>query len=137
MNFRSEQDIKRLRSLKYVLEMKMHDTHRAIIVKKLKTIFTYFPVIDKQPVDAYRIIGLMTVKIQLIEEVNKLIAEYTTSYMMVIPWVRELYELWMHCHQMKELATTMTLALLSRGISSGFYNPEELDKLQNWKFVEI
>jgi len=136
MNFRSEQEIKRLRSLKYVLELKMHDTHKAIIIKKLKAIFTYFPVIDSQPVDAYRIVGLMTIKIQLIEEVNKLIAEYTTSYMMVIPWVKELYELWMNCHKLKELATSMALGLLSKGISSGFYNPEEFDKLKDWKFVE-
>ena len=131
MNFKSEQDIKRLRSLADCLNRPMHETHKNIILKKLKAIFSHRPLLDSDPVDVYRIIGLASVKIQLIEEVNKMIAEHTTSYMMVIPWVKELYQVWMNYQTMKEQATIMALALLSQGNYTGFYKPEKESELKS------
>lgn len=128
MNFKSEQDIKRLRSLEHYLKHIKDDHFKGIITKRLKAIFLMTSGLDSQPMDAYRIIGVATVKVMQLEEINKLIMEHTTSYSVIIPWARELYEVWMHNHKLKAYAIDMVLSLKSQGITDGFYTPESTEK---------
>lgn len=126
MKFKSPEDIKRLRSLKFYLEKKHLSPYwKDIILKKLRAIFIIPSGMDSDPIDAYRMIGQQVIRIDLIEEVATIISEQCSISYYCKEWARELYELWKHSHELKENAIILVRALRQRGISDGFYTPEK------------
>jgi hypothetical protein len=139
MNFKTNEEIKRLRSLEYYMEKikNLPPSWKEAIIKKFKVVSSMGSCTDSQPVDAYRIIGQQIIRIELIEELNKIIIEQTCNYQFIQVWVRELYELWKLSHEMLDNGRKLVRALNYRGIYSGFYDPksEEKEKSNEQKVV--
>jgi hypothetical protein len=128
MNFKSNEDIKKLRSLEYYLDprQKISPYWKEIIIRKLKAIFAMPSGIDSEPMDAYRVIGQQSIRIELIEELNSIIMEQTTNYHFIKVWAKELYELWKLSHEMRDDARSMALSLRANGFTDGFYDPNTM-----------
>lgn len=124
MKFKSDEEIKRLRSMKVYLSKYISQYWKDIIINKFKVINSMSSGMDSDLVDAYRLIGQQVTRIQLIEELNAIIVDQVCSYQFLKVWVRELYELWKLSHEMLSNARLMVRALNARGIYSGFYDPE-------------
>jgi len=136
MNFKSEKDIQILRPLKRYLDAPMHPSLKKAVIRRLKIINRSSSGLDSEPFDVYRIIGAMTIKIQIIEEVNKMLTSNVYNYMLIVPWSRELYMLWMNCHKQLESATQAAQALVFHERYDGIM-PDESSSLDSWKFVEV
>lgn len=128
MKFKTDEEIKKLRSLELYLKKYVSPYWKKIIIKKFKVITSMSSGIDTQPVDAYRIIGKQLIRIELVEELNKIIMEQVSCYQFLRVWVRELYMLWKLSHEMLSNARQMVRALNARGIYSGYYDPESEEK---------
>lgn len=130
MKFKTNEDIKRLRSLEYYMEKikNLPPSWKESIIKKFKVVSSMGSCTDSQPVDAYRIVGQQIIRIELIEELNKIIIEQTCNYQFIQVWVRELYELWKLSHEMLGNGRQLVRALNARGIYSGYYDPKSEEK---------
>jgi hypothetical protein len=131
MNFKTDEEIKKLRSFEYYKEKikNIHPSWKESIIKKFKVITSMSSGIDSQPVDGYRLIGQQIIRIELIEELNQIIIEQTgRGYQFIRVWVRELYELWKLSHEMLGNGRQLVRTLNARGIYSGFYDPKSEEK---------
>jgi len=138
MKFKTDEEIKKLRSMKEYLTKFVSPHWKKIIIKKFKVITSMSSGIDSQPVDGYRLIGQQIIRIELIEELNQIIIEQTgRGYQFIRVWVRELYELWKLSHEMLDNARKLIRGLNYRGIYSGFYDPkfEEKEKSNEQEMV--
>jgi uncharacterized coiled-coil protein SlyX len=100
------------------------DHARQAIGRKFRAVLDLNEEIDNKPVDAFRLIGKLAVRIQLIEELNKIITEHSTNYYTISVWVKELYELRELCRQQLSSSTQMARALISRGMLDGMYRED-------------
>jgi hypothetical protein len=126
MKFKTDEEIKRLRSMKLYLENYISPYWKKIIVKKFKVINSMSSGMDSQPVDAYRLIGQQVIRIELVEELNQIIMDQSgRGYQFIRVWVKELYELWKLSHEMLGNARQMARALSARGNTTGFYDPDD------------
>ena len=125
MKFKTDEEIKRLRSVELYLKNYTSPYWKDIIVKKFKVIISMSSGMDSQPVDAYRLIGQQVMRIELVEELNQIIMDQCgRGYQFIRVWVKELYELWKLSHEMLGNAREMVRALNARGNTTGFYDPE-------------
>lgn len=113
-----------LTSLSVYLKRVRSEPARKSITTKLKRVLDFNTEIDSEPVDAYRMLGKVTIRIQLIEELNKFIMEHATTFSCAMPWARELWELREHCKKQAMLSTEMARALIFRGHLDGLYRED-------------
>lgn len=113
-----------LTSLSVYLKRVKSDQARESIAKKLKRVLDLNTEVDSEPVDAFRMLGKVTIRIQLIEELNKFIMEHATTYSYAMPWARELWELREHCRELVGTSTQMCRALIFKGHLDGLYSPK-------------
>jgi hypothetical protein len=109
------------RSLRYHLD-KIHAAQiRESIIKKFRIVLDFNDEVDSDPMDSFRLIGKLTIRIQLLEELNKFVTEQTSNYSSLKIWVKELYELRELFLTQLSLGTEMARALVSRGFLDGLY----------------
>lgn len=113
-----------LTSLKVFLDRIKSDHTRKSIATKLKRVMDLNTEIDSDPIDAFRLLGKVTIRIQLIEELNKFISEHA-AVTYSVSWTRELWELREHCRKLVASSTEMCRALIFQGHPDGLYTPEQ------------
>lgn len=116
----------RHRKLEYYLKQQMHPSHKKVVDKKLKELLSYKPEIDSEPLDCYRLYGQSSIRIELIEELNKLIMEATgQSYLCLQYWAQELWDLREHYREMLSTSRAMIYSLIAHGHPDGFYRDDD------------
>jgi hypothetical protein len=115
----------RFMRLDYYLKKVINPDAKAAIAKKLKMIFSMHAEFDTDPVDHYRYLGVQTIRLQLIKEVNKMIMDHIGRSTFLLPWARELYEFKALCEDLIKNTEEMLRSLIAHGIYDGFYVPED------------
>jgi hypothetical protein len=83
---------------------------------------------DSQPMDYYRHLGMQTVRLDLVTELNKFIMEHACNYSFHLPWCKELWE--MRCNTIEIISSVNAIirALIYQGIPSGLYSESDTKK---------
>jgi hypothetical protein len=115
----------RLQRLEYYLKKVQNPEAKTAIAKKLKMIFSMHSEFDSDPVDYYRYLGVQTIRLQLIKEVNKMIMDHIGKYLTMVPWALELWELKEECKNLIKTTEEMLRSLIAHGSYGGHYRPED------------
>jgi hypothetical protein len=118
----------RLCSLKYYLEKVTDPKAKKAIAKKLKMVLSMHSDFDSDPIDYYRYLGVQTLRLVLIKEVNKMIMEHIGRYTIYTPWARELWELKVACEQLLETTEQLLRSLIAHDNPSGLYSGGSLSE---------
>jgi len=115
-------------SIRFVLTAKVGDRVKEKIVRDLKQILSFSSSPDSQPPDYYRMLGQCTVKLKLINELNKFINDQTSRYSHIVIWYKEMAQLREHTEKQISLCQKMIRGLMQEGIYTGFYEPPTEEK---------
>ena len=119
------------RSMRSYLNQIKDDKIKDRIVKMYKELSSIPSQPDSEPMDYYRHLGMQTIRLDLITDLNKFIMEHACNFSCLIPWCKELWE--MRCNTIDIISTVNTIlkALIYRGIPSGLYTESDSKKEAN------